>query len=189
MSIKEILALDVTCTPHRWITVKEAAHYYATDLIQCELGSNEFVLNGGVQSRTGERSQIRANSIVMVKGKDFMVRHYDRPPAVTSEMLFRRDRFMCAYCADVFKEKDLEMEHIYPSSRGGPDSWMNLVAACSICNDRKRNRTPEEAKMPLVYVPYVPNRHESFILQGRKVLADQYEFLLAGVPKHSRLHS
>jgi len=189
MSIREILAVDVTCTPLEWITVKEAAHYYASDLIRCAFGVNEFVLNGGTQSSTGLRSQIRVNSIIMVKSQTFAVKHYARPPAVTKPMLLRRDRFMCAYCGGVFKEHQLEMEHIHPASRGGEDSWTNLVAACNFCNNQKKARTPEEAKMKLLYVPYVPNRHEGFILSGRRVLADQMEFLLAGVPKHSRLHS
>ena len=42
--------------------------------------------------------------------------------------------------------------------------------------------------MPLLYVPYVPNRHEHFILRNRRILADQMEYLLAGVPRTSRLH-
>ena len=47
---------------------------------------------------------------------------------------------------------------------------------------------PDEAKMPLLYVPYVPNRHEEFIVTAsRHVLADQMEFLLAGLPRHSRI--
>jgi 5-methylcytosine-specific restriction endonuclease McrA len=189
MTHKEILTLDAACTPKGWIDREDAAHYYATDLVAGELGTNEFVLNGGVQNSTGVRSQIRVNSIIMLKGRNFVVRNYDRPPGLTKPMLLRRDRFMCAYCGQVFKERALEMEHIYPKSRGGKDTWMNLVAACSECNDRKRNRTPEEAKMPLLYVPYVPNRHEAFILSERKILADQMEFLLLGVPKHSRLRS
>ena len=42
--------------------------------------------------------------------------------------------------------------------------------------------------MKLHYVPYVPNRYEAFILSNRKILADQMEFLLQGVPKSSRMH-
>jgi 5-methylcytosine-specific restriction endonuclease McrA len=80
------------------------------------------------------------------------------------------------------------MEHIVPSSRGGADSWMNLVAACKPCNRMKRDRTPEAAGMKLHYVPYIPNRYEAFILRNRKILADQMEFLLRGVPKSSRIH-
>ena len=65
---------------------------------------------------------------------------------------------------------------------------MNWVTACLSCNQRKADRMPEEAKMPLLYVPYVPNRHEEFIVTAaRHVLADQMEFLLAGLPRHSRI--
>jgi 5-methylcytosine-specific restriction endonuclease McrA len=75
-----------------------------------------------------------------------------------------------------------------PSSKGGADSWMNLVAACKACNRHKANHTPEGAGMKLHYVPYIPNRYEAFILSNRKILADQMEFLLHGVPKSSRMH-
>jgi 5-methylcytosine-specific restriction endonuclease McrA len=64
---------------------------------------------------------------------------------------------------------------------------MNVVTACRGCNVRKANRTPEEAKMPLIYAPYVPNRFEGFILRNRRILTDQMQFLLASVPRHSRL--
>jgi hypothetical protein len=79
------------------------------------------------------------------------------------------------------------MEHVTPSSRGGSTVWQNVVSACRACNQRKGNRTPESAGMPLLYVPYVPNRHEAFILANRRIVADQMNFLLAGVPRHSRL--
>jgi 5-methylcytosine-specific restriction endonuclease McrA len=80
------------------------------------------------------------------------------------------------------------MEHVVPSSKGGTDSWMNLVSACKACNRRKANRTPDAAGMKLHYVPYIPNRYEAFILRNRKILADQMEFLLLGVPRNSRVH-
>jgi 5-methylcytosine-specific restriction endonuclease McrA len=77
---------------------------------------------------------------------------------------------------------------VEPDSRGGAYSWMNLVAACGPCNARKANRTPEEAAMPLLYLPYVPNRHEAFLLEGRRIRADVHEWLAARLPRHSRLH-
>ena len=184
-----ILALDVAGAPHRWITVRAAAHYYATDMISWAAGTNEFVLRGGVQRSTGIQSMIRASSIIAVKGRDFIVRNFDHVPALTKEMLLARDRHICAYCAHRFRSDQLDMEHIVPRSKGGADSWMNLVAACKACNGRKANRTPEAAGMKLHYVPYVPNRYEAFILSNRKILADQMEFLLQGVPKSSRMHS
>lgn len=182
-----ILALDVAGVPHRWIGVEQAAQYYARELVVWSAGETEFVLRGGVQRRTRMQSVIRANSIIAIGGGEFNVRHYDRVAAVHKEMLFARDLHTCAYCGQRFPERELEMEHIYPVSRGGADTWMNLVTACRPCNDRKRARTPEEARMPLLYLPYVPNRHEAFILANRRILADQMEFLMSGVSKQSRV--
>jgi hypothetical protein len=132
---------------------------------------------------------IRASSIIAIKGKDFIVRNFAHAPTLTKEMLLARDRYVCAYCANRFRVDQLDMEHIVPRSKGGEDSWMNLVAACKACNSRKANRTPEAAGMKLHYVPYVPNRYEAFILSNRKILADQGEFLRQGVPKTSRVHA
>jgi hypothetical protein len=77
---------------------------------------------------------------------------------------------------------------VVPTSRGGADTWLNCVTACRSCNGRKGNRLPEEARMSLLYLPYVPSLHEDMILRGRRILADQMEFLLASVPRSSRLH-
>ena len=183
-----ILALDVAGAPHRWITVRAAAHYYATDTVSWAAGTNEFVLRGGTQCSTGIQSLIRASSIIAIKGKDFIVRNFAHARTLTKEMLLARDRYICAYCAHRFRFDQLDMEHIVPRSKGGEDCWMNLVAACKACNNRKADRTPEAARMKLHYVPYIPNRYEAFILSNRNILADQAEFLLQGVPKTSRMH-
>jgi hypothetical protein len=184
-----ILALDIAGAPHRWINVRDAASYYATDMVAWAIGTNEVLLRGGTQRSTGIRSLIRASSIIAIKGKDFNIRHFDRVPTLTKQMLLARDRYVCAYCAQRFQPDELDMEHIIPSSKGGADSWMNLVAACKACNRHKGNRTPEAAGLKLHYVPYTPNRHEAFILGNRRILQDQMEFLLLGVPKCSRVHS
>ncbi|CAH2812571.1 MAG: hypothetical protein CBCREVIR_3174 [Candidatus Burkholderia crenata] len=63
---------------------------------------------------------------------------------------------------------------------------MNGVTACRDCNQEKGSKLVENFR-PLVYLPYVPNRAEHFLLSGRTVLADQHEYLSAQLPKHSRL--
>ena len=73
-------------------------------------------------------------------------------------------------------------------SRGGSDTWNNVVAACRRCNNHKAGRTPEEAGMELLAVPFTPTHAEYIYLQGRRVLADQMEFLLAHFPRSSPLH-
>ena len=59
---------------------------------------------------------------------------------------------------------------------------------CADCNLVKSNRTPEQAGMPLLYLPYVPSRFEAFLLDGRRIRADVHEWLAARLPKHSRLN-
>jgi 5-methylcytosine-specific restriction endonuclease McrA len=71
-----------------------------------------------------------------------------------------RDNFCCQYCG--VKTKELTIDHVIPKSRGGDDSWENLVSACKKCNNKKANRTPNEANMHLIKKPYKPN-HIMFI--------------------------
>lgn len=68
--------------------------------------------------------------------------------------VFLRDGHRCAYCGAA---KASTIDHILPRSRGGEWAWLNCVAACQKCNERKGNRTPAEAGMPLRFAtPYVP---------------------------------
>lgn len=69
--------------------------------------------------------------------------------------IFRRDRYQCQYCGR--KNIALTIDHVIPKSRGGDDTWENLVTACVLCNARKGNRTPEEAHMQLIRQPRRPN--------------------------------
>lgn len=62
-----------------------------------------------------------------------------------------------------------------------------MVTVCKDCNSKKGHKTLKEARMELLYVPYVPNHFENMILQNRNILADQMEYLLSGVPKRSRI--
>jgi 5-methylcytosine-specific restriction endonuclease McrA len=98
----------------------------------------------------GVQSRIEVAPIIALSGAS-KINLFDVIPSVTKGKLLRRDRHTCAYCAEVFHERDLQCEHVLPESRGGPWTWTNLVSACAVCNNRKAARTPEEAGMPLVY--------------------------------------
>ena len=116
------------------------------------------------------------------------MKSFNQVPPLNNRELFHRDRQICAYCAKSFPGARLTRDHIKPFSKGGRDTWMNVVTACRSCNERKSDRTPEGAGMELVYLPYVPNRAEYLILTNRRILADQMEFLAQHVPAQSRLH-
>ncbi|WP_024804688.1 HNH endonuclease [Nocardia sp. BMG51109] len=67
--------------------------------------------------------------------------------------VLRRDNHRCGYCARWANTVD----HIRPRSRGGPNTWSNLIAACGPCNTRKADRTPAEAGLRLLWEPKAPN--------------------------------
>ena len=64
--------------------------------------------------------------------------------------IYMRDKFRCQYCGEKKGDPELTLDHIMPRSRGGDNSPINVVTACLKCNNRKSNRTPEEARMPLL---------------------------------------
>jgi len=74
--------------------------------------------------------------------------------------LLHRDNYTCQYCSD--RRHDLTIDHIIPKSRGGTDTWDNVVAACLKCNVKKGDRTPKEANMALLNVPRRPPSHVHF---------------------------
>jgi len=178
-----VLTLDSSGAPHRWSTWEEGVCYQVKNLIAWSVG-NETIYYGGKSRTTGETSQVSVSSIVAIRN---LAKIKSRQAVLTNRNLFGRDRHLCAYCGDPVLEVKATRDHIIPVSRNGKNTWMNCVTACKACNGKKDNRTPEEAGMPLLYVPYVPDRTEALILQNRNILADQMEFLLAHLPKHSRM--
>ncbi|MFN3617432.1 MAG: HNH endonuclease [Aquabacterium sp.] len=182
----DVLQLDVSGRPQAWLSAKEAAVLYATDSVAWTLGDTFMVLRGGTQRLTGLPSRLELHPIIAVHGT-IPSRAWRQHPSLSNAKLFARDRQVCAYCGGRFALDDLTREHIVPTSRGGHDTWMNCITACRNCNGRKGNRTLQELGWQLYYLPYVPSLHEDMILRGRRILADQMEFLLASVPPHSRL--
>lgn len=73
---------------------------------------------------------------------------------INRNRLFRRDNYSCVYCGN---KRNLTVDHVIPKSRGGQNTWLNLVTCCSHCNRVKDNRTPEEAGMRFLKQPYEPS--------------------------------
>ena len=85
-----------------------------------------------------------------------------------------RDRYTCQYCNNRFCSGNLTMDHVVPKSRGGDKDWNNIVACCKRCNNRKGDRTPEEAGMPLVRIPTIP-RWTIHVLLRDRVIPKEWE--------------
>ena len=105
------------------------------------------------------RSATRGHPWPSIVRLSLYVRVPYRKIMLSRKNVLRRDRFRCQYCGA--REK-LTIDHVFPRSRGGRDTWENLAAACIPCNNRKGNRTPEEAGMTLARKPFRPS-HVMFI--------------------------
>ncbi len=175
--IPSILKLDMSGMPVAWIDWTAAVSLYARDRVRWEAGQRRFRVYGGFNARTGLRSSMDLGSIIAVADRS---RRFARGvPLLSNRTLFERDRYLCLYCGRQFGAPQLTRDHVQPRCRGGRDSWENCVTACRSCNHRKDSRTPEEAGMKLLAIPYTPNLAEYLILSNRRILADQMEFLQA----------
>lgn len=178
-----VLRLDKAGQPKSWISREDAATLYAKDQVIWELGDTKERMIGGFNS-TGLRSSIELASIIACDGR---VKGERGAVALTNPLLFRRDNNMCMYCGKRFSSSILTRDHVMPRSRKGPDIWENTVACCRRCNQFKGARTPEEAGMELLAVPFKPNIYEHFYLSNRKILCDQMDFLKTNFSKNLKI--
>jgi 5-methylcytosine-specific restriction endonuclease McrA len=187
---QSVLRADVAGMPLEWIDYKEAARLYHQGQVAYACGSPLYRLHGGYNARSGCRTTLEVSSIIATIGHTANpgnTRH-DYVPPLNNQTLFRRDGYLCLYCAQRFSSSELSRDHIRPYSQGGKDKWSNVATACRRCNNAKASRTPEQAKMQLIAVPFTPTYAEYIFLKGRRVLADQMQYLLAHFPRSSPLH-
>lgn len=196
-----ILALDKQWEPHRWVGIEDAIVLEAKNLVLEHLGTSIIVYHGGINRVSGNRSMIETSSIIVVDGTPGTKKY--KEPTLTNASLFARDMHVCAYCGEIFRTAELTRDHLMPTSKGGKDSWTNVVTACKSCNTLKGDLLPGHkipggvlgpqltGKMDPLYVPYIPCRAEHMILKNRSVKADQMAFLLERITnkKTSRIYA
>jgi len=188
---QQVLRTDVAGMPLEWIDYREAVRLYHTGQVAYACGTLLYTLHGGYNARTGQRSSVDVNSIIATQGTHQSLaaarEHY--VPPLNNRTLFRRDANLCLYCGLQFQTRELTRDHVTPISQGGQDLWTNVATACRRCNNHKGGRTPEQAGMQLIAIPFTPSYAEYIYLKGRRVLADQMEYLLAHIPRSSPLHA
>lgn len=184
---QQVLRTDVSGMPLEWISYQTAVKLHFSDQIAYACGSTMYELYGGINAKTHQRSSVEVNSIIATHGNSKTTYRHHTPP-LNNATLFRRDNHQCLYCGNHFKHQYLSRDHIQPMSRKGHDTWNNVVTACKRCNNHKANKTPEEAGMELLAIPFTPTHAEYVYLKGRRVLADQMAFLKAHFPRTSPLH-
>lgn len=125
-----------------------------------------------------ERRQLPCPSVIRLVRFVHVPRKFRRQ--VTNTFLFARDGYRCQYCgrhrSELRGREFLTRDHVIPLSRGGDNSWQNVVSACSPCNNRKGNLLPEEAGLRLLRQPTEPN-HVELVWAVRKVTPVQAKYI------------
>lgn len=185
MSLK-ILRVNSAGWPENWLHWQQAVCLHARELVTWTYGEPVLTVRGGRERLSGRQTVMELTSVIACRGKAFN-RHGFEPP-LTNRALFRRDRRLCLYCGNRFPEASLSRDHVLPISRGGLDSWTNVVTACRRCNARKGSQHPNECGMELLALPYCPNHAEYLALtHSGRILGDQMAFLQRQFSSNSRL--
>lgn len=139
-----VLQLDVSYEPTSIISARDAIRLIVK-------GAADPVIDRDRELRPGFKlpSVIRLNRYHYVPHRN--------KGLVGRKNIYARDGHVCQYCYQKFSPSELTLDHVLPSSRGGQDTWQNLVTACGRCNRKKADRTPEEAGMTLLNRPRAVN--------------------------------
>ena len=140
-----------------------------------------LVLKGAAVVEERSSAVIRTARIDIPIPSVVRLRRYRRMPrlnrSVSRKGILLRDRSTCQYCHRELAASALTLDHVIPRSRAGESSWENLVASCRACNNRKGNRTPQEAGMPLSRQPRQIGIHARHRLAaGSEPVWDKYLF-------------
>jgi len=184
-ALPRVLSLDAHGRILDWMHWQDAVCLYVRGAVAWTLGDPCLTVHGGTSRASGLQSIIELHPIVAARSHA-RVQALPPSPALTNTALFARDAHLCLYCGKEYGRHSLTRDHVMPVSRGGRDVWENVVCACYHCNSRKGGRTPQQAGMPLLAVPYRPSWVEHLILSNRHILADQMAFLKNHLPKHPR---
>lgn len=134
---RPVLLLNSCFEPIRILSVRQALKMLTKGKVTVVLSSRRMVYPGIYQP-----SVIR-----LVEYKYIPV----RMQVVTKKNIYLRDNHTCQYCSRKLHSSELTLDHVLPRSRGGRNSWENLVTACRKCNQAKGDMTPEEAGMKLLH--------------------------------------
>jgi 5-methylcytosine-specific restriction endonuclease McrA len=141
--METILVLNSDYTPLNITTFKRA-------IILVIKGKAEIIKNDVDIIRTETTNYAKPLIIRLLN----YISHKMKNFRVNRQRLYKRDNNECAYCGS---KKELTIDHIIPKSRGGKNSWSNLITCCLPCNLKKGDKTPDEAKMPLRFMPKTPS--------------------------------
>lgn len=149
-----VLLLNASYEPHEIITIRNAV---------------SLLMKGRVDVVDGIAAKLRTPSTIFEVPSIIRLKRYVNAPKRKvnwgRRAVLKRDNYTCIFCGAhpgmkrngiTLKKSDFTLEHLKPISKGGLDTWSNTACACWLCNNRKGNRTPNEAGMKLLYEPKRP---------------------------------
>ena len=139
--VGSVLVLNADLDPLHQVSFQHAVRMLVRGVVEVYEADNDRVIGVWPAPRV-----VRLVSYVVARWR------WSRQPVWSRQGVLRRDGYRCGYCAAAA----VTIDHILPRSRRGQNTWDNTVAACSGCNQRKGDRTPQEAKMTLLWKPSVP---------------------------------
>lgn len=170
-----VLVLNKNWQPINVLPVLEAIHKVFKgrfDCVDIESGVTydfeSWVQNWNDATRTAKIAAEKAihmnNGLWMVLPEVIVCKDYrgfgyrvtNRKPKFSRTNIYRRDRNTCQFCGHKFPTEELTLDHVTPKSKGGQMNWLNIVLACTTCNNKKGNKTMAEAKLKLIRKPFVP---------------------------------
>lgn len=141
-------------------------------------GKAEILEADGSTRFRSERETLPCPAVIRLVRFVHVPRRFRRQ--VTNTFLFARDDYSCMYCgrhrSELRGRQFLTRDHILPTSRGGENTWENVVTSCSSCNNRKGNRLPEEAGLALLTEPVEPN-YVHLVWAVRRVTPTQAKYV------------
>ena len=146
---RAVLVLNANYTPMSICTAKRAICMFFLKKIEVLAHYTEKINSPSI--KIDLPSVIRVNDYV---------RYDNMAVEINRKNILARDEYICQYCES--SNTPLTIDHVIPKVKGGMDIWENLVAACKPCNQKKGDRSPEDAKMPLIRKPKRPNRIHYF---------------------------
>ena len=139
----KVLLLNNSYEPISIIPAKKAIIMYFLEKVDVVNKSNVII----------NSLYIKLNIPDVIKLKKYIYIKHSKIP-LTRKNILKRDNNICQYCGK--NKSEVTIDHVIPKSKGGKDSWINLVAACKRCNQKKGARTPTQAGMKLIREPFRP---------------------------------
>lgn len=162
--MSRVLVLNQTFEPLNIISIKRAIKLIFTLKADIVYVNDKLIRAQSIA--IPEPSVIRLKYYVKVKYKE---------PSLSKKNIILRDRRTCQYCGT--QKGPFTVDHVIPKSRGGKDTWENLVCACVKCNLKKGDMLPEEVGMKLISKPKKPTYFELNILRDGIIDERWKEFL------------